>query len=95
MAGMSRFCVHCRKEVPTARVARDHVLSDACRRQDRMERRRARAGKDCRYVTVQRQKSRTGTEAPILAQKAILAPGVTEDPNRNWRGVRRGADPLP
>lgn len=49
MAGISRFCVKCRNEVPEARVARGSCFcSDACRRQDRVERRRVRAGKYCR-----------------------------------------------
>src|ERR1035438_9560004 len=49
MSQIDRFCVRCRSQISEKRVARGSCFcSDECRRQDKIERRRARAQKYCR-----------------------------------------------
>ena len=49
---IDRFCVRCRSQISQKRVAGGSCFcSDECRRQDRIERRRARAHKFCRLCT--------------------------------------------
>src|SRR5437899_5510801 len=49
MAEIERFCVQCRTQIPEKRVARGSCFcSGECRRQDKIERRRAKAEKYCR-----------------------------------------------
>ncbi len=46
---MQRFCVRCRREIFAPRVARgSYFCSEECRRLDKMDRRRVKAGKFCR-----------------------------------------------
>jgi hypothetical protein len=46
---MQRYCVRCREEISALRLARGaYFCSDECRRLDKMQRRRAKAGKSCR-----------------------------------------------
>lgn len=64
---MQRFCVRCRKEIPAQRVTRGSCFcSPECRREDRIERRRAIASRQCRLCgrPFSRRRPRPGRPQP-------------------------------
>src|SRR2546427_7233242 len=82
MAEIERFCVRCRTQIPEKRVARGSCFcSGECRRQDKIERRRAKAEKSCRLChrpLPHRKTAPNATRLPCVEIKAC-APGAQPD----------------
>src|SRR5437867_8425030 len=79
MAEIERFCVRCKSQIPEKRVARGSCFcSGECRRQDKIERRRAKAEKYCRLCHRPRRTAQSATRLPSVEIKAC-APGAQLD----------------
>jgi hypothetical protein len=83
MSPIDRFCVRCKSKISEKRVARGSCFcSDECRRQDKIERRRARAQKYCRLchrgLPRKSTSQKTGQTAPI--EMTACAPGAHVHP---------------
>ena len=82
MAEIERFCVRCKTQIPEKRVARGSCFcSGECRRQDKIERRRAKAEKYCRLCHRPLPHRRTAQSATRLSSVEIkaCAPGAQLD----------------
>jgi hypothetical protein len=76
---IDRFCVRCRSQISEKRVARGSCFcSDECRRQDKIERRRARAQKYCRLChRGLAQKMTSERTVPVASLETVTcAPGA-------------------
>jgi hypothetical protein len=76
---IDRFCVRCRSQISQKRVAGGSCFcSDECRRQDRIERRRARAHKFCRlcHRELPRKKTALSCEPAPAVEITACAPGA-------------------
>lgn len=83
MPQIDRFCVRCRSQISEKRVARGSCFcSDECRRQDKIERRRARAHKYCRLCHRGLPRQKTAQSAKPIAPVEITAcaPGAHPSP---------------
>src|SRR5438445_12293505 len=82
MAEIERFCVRCKSQIPEKRVARGSCFcSGECRRQDKIERRRAKAEQYCRLCHRQLPHRRTAQSATRLSSVEVnaCAPGAELD----------------
>lgn len=76
---IDRFCVRCKSQISEKRVARVSCFClDECRRQDRIERRRARAAKYCRrcHRELPRKKTAVSSEPVPAVEITACAPGA-------------------
>jgi len=96
MAEIERFCVRCKTQVPEKRVARGSCFcSGECRRQDKIERRRAKAEKYCRLCHRPLPHRRTAQSATRLSSVEIkaCAPGAPFDGGSIAGVHRKETDP--
>jgi hypothetical protein len=76
---IDRFCVRCKSQISEKRVARVSCFClDECRRQDGIERRRARAAKYCRrcHRELPRKKTAVSSEPVPAVEITACAPGA-------------------
>jgi hypothetical protein len=74
---LERFCVRDKVPIPSGRARRGSVFcSDECRRLDKIERRKEKAGKSCRLCGRGLPKSKT-TQKPAALQSVESEPGAT------------------